>query len=129
MCATGNDAEVVLAQSHDREVALEATVDAEHGCVDHATDRDVHLSNHRALDRRECALPHDGEDGERCEVDEAGRLAHLKVLGVDDGRPPPCLPLAGTRHDGIAELLDEAGIALIPPRSLPADRLEEDGTE
>ena len=84
MCATGDDAEVILAQAHDRQVALEATVDAENRGVNNAANSNVHLTNGRLLNRCQGAWADDVEDREGGQVSQASGLTHLQVLSVDD---------------------------------------------
>ena len=129
MSASGDDAEVLVTKSHDGEVALEPSPGAENGGVHDLPDRYVHLAHRGALHHIQRRRSRDVEHRECREVDQSGRLAHLQVFGVDDGRPPARFPLGGARHHGVAELLHQTGVALVPPRTFPADRLVEHGTE
>ena len=85
MGAACHHAEVVGSQTHDREVGLETATLAEHRGVDDLADGHVHLAHRALLDHTERTGADDVEDRERGEIDHAGRLAHLQVLGVDDG--------------------------------------------
>ena len=129
MGTAGDDAEVVVAEAHHGEVGAEPAVGREHRRVDDLAHRDVHLTHADLLHGRESPGSGDVEHRERGEVDQARGLAHLQVLGVDDRRPPARLPLGGARHHGVAVLLDEPGIGLVPEGALPQDRLVEDGAE
>ena len=121
--AAGDDAELLVVQAHDREVGLEAAARAEHGRVDHASDRDVHLREHGSLQRVERARALHVEDRERGEVEQPGVLAHREMLGVDDRRPPARIPLGLPWLDAVA--LHQRRVRLVPLRALPACRLEE----
>ena len=88
MCTAGDHAEVVIAEAHNGEVGAEAAVGGEHRRVDNLAYGDVHLAHAHALHGRERARAGDVEECEGREVDQARGLAHLQVLGVDDGRPP-----------------------------------------
>ncbi len=127
--ATGDHAEVVVAEPHDGEVGQEAALGVEHRGVDDLADRDVALRDAGALHGLQRARALDVEDLERRQVDHAGVLAHGEVLGVDDRAPPARVPLVLARHDRVAVLLDETGVGLVPERALPAGGLEEDGAE
>ena len=74
-----------MCKSHDRQVGLEAAVRRQDGRVDDLPGGDVHLAQCRALHGVERAGTDHIEDAEGSEVDESGGLAHLQVLGVDDG--------------------------------------------
>ena len=100
---------------------------AEHGRVDDAADRHIHLCHHRVLQGVERTGTTHVEDRERGEVEDAGVLAHREMLGVDDRRPPARIPLGSARLDAV--LLDERRVGLVPLRPLPADRLVERGAE
>src|SRR5215467_7527847 len=71
MRTTGDDAEGVLGEPHDREVRPEAATWAEHRRVDNATDRDVHLREYRLLERIERSGAVHVEDRERGQVEDA----------------------------------------------------------
>ena len=125
MGAAGDDAEDVLLEPHDREVGLEAARLGQDRRVDDAADRDVHLAHRDVLDGRQRARADDVEDREGREVEDAGRLAHREVLGVDDRRPPAGIPLVRAGLDAV--LLDERRVAVVPLRPLPAGDLVERG--
>ena len=127
--AAGDHAEVVIAEAHDGEVGAEAAVGGEHRGVDDLAHGDVHLAHADLLHGGQRARTGDVEEREGGEVHQACGLAHLQVLGVDDGRPPAGLPLGGARHHGVAVLLDEPGVGLVVEGALPLDRLVEDGAE
>ena len=127
--AAGDDAEVVVAQPHHGQVGEEAALGVEHRRVDHLADRDVALRDAGALHGVERAGAGDVEDLERRQVDDAGRLAHPQVLGVDDRAPPAGVPLVLAGQYGVAVLLEEAGVGLVPVRPLPARGLEEHRAE
>ena len=57
------------------------------------------------------------EDLEGGEVDHAGVLTQVEVLGVDDGTPPTIVPLGFSL--GQAVTLDKVGVSLVPVRTLP----------
>ncbi len=126
--AAGDDAEVVVAQPHHGEVRAEAALGVEHRRVDHLADGHVALRDEGPLHRLFRGRPDDVEDGERGQVDDARRLAHREVLGVDDRGPPAGVPLVLARHDPVAVLAEQGGVGLVPERPLPADGLEELGT-
>ncbi len=123
--AASDDAKVLVAKPHDREVGLEAAVVAENRGVDVAAGGHVHLPQGDLLHRPQGAWALDVEDGEGGEVEDARPLAHGEVLGVDDGRPPARLPLSRAPGDAIAELIEQRPVGLVPHRPLPAGRLEE----
>src|SRR5207247_3511667 len=75
------------------------------------------------------AGPDDVEDGESREVEQARPLAHREVLGIDQRRPPPRLPLGRSASDAVAELFEQRGVRLVPLRPLPAGGLEEECSE
>ena len=129
MRTAGDHAEVVIAEAHDGEVGAEAAIGGEHRGVDDLAHGDVHLAHAHALHGRERARAGDVEECEGGEVHQACGLAHLQVLGVDDGRPPAGLPFGGARHHGVAVLLDEPGVGLVVEGALPLDRLVEDGAK
>src|SRR5229473_8568310 len=51
------------------------------------------------------------------------------MLGVDDGRPPARIPLVASGHHPFAVIGEQRLVGLIPVRSLPAGRFEEDGAQ
>ena len=120
----GDDAEAVVGHLHDRQIRLEAAAGREHRRVDHAAVRDVHLARGDRLHAVERAGADDVEDAERGQVEHRGALAHGEMLGVDDRRPPARVPLVLARPHAV--LLDERRVRLVPVRTLPRGRLEED---
>ena len=125
----GDDAEVLVAEPHDRQVGLEAAARREPRRVDDASDGRVDLAHRHRLQRVERTGPGDVEDRERREVEDPRAVAHREVLGVDDRRPPARVPLGLAPPDPVAVLLEQRRVRLVPLRTLPARRLEEDGAE
>ena len=82
---TGDDAEMVRSQSHDRQVGAEPASRGEHRGVDHLADGNVHLTHSAGLHHVQGARPDDVEDRERRQIDHARGLAHLQMFRVDDG--------------------------------------------
>ena len=84
-----------------------------------------HCATHGGLHGLEGPGADHVEDRERREVDDAGRLPHPQVLGVDDRGPPAGVPLVLARHHPVAVLRHQGGVGLVPERALPAGGLEE----
>ena len=124
--AARDDAEVLVAQAHDRQVGLEAAIWGEDRRVDDASHRNVHLPQRGGLHRSERSGPEDVEDGKGGEVEQACAVAHREVFRVDDRRPPTRLPFGGAAGHAVAVLLQQRRVRLVPLRSLPARCLEED---
>ena len=127
--ASGDDAEVLVAEPHDREVGLEASARREPRRVDDPADGDVALAHRHLLQRVQRARAREVEDRERGEVEDPRAVSHGEVLGVDDRRPPARVPLGLAPADAVAVLLEQRRVRLVPLRALPAGRLEEDGAE
>ena len=127
--AAGDDAELLVAEPHDRQVALERAARREHRRVDDLAVRDVHLAHRHPLHRLERARAGDVEDAERRQVEHRRAIAHRQVLGVDDRRPPARLPLRLAPVDPVAVLLEQRRVRLVPLRPLPGRGLEEDRAE
>ena len=77
MGASGDDAEDVVREPHDREVGLEPTARREQRRVDHAADGNIDVAQRDPLQTRERARARDLEDAERRQIEDAGGLAHL----------------------------------------------------
>ena len=119
----------VAAEPHDRQVRLDPAGLVEQRRVDDPPDRHVHLGDGHPLDVVERARAADVEDRERGQVDHPDPVAHGQVLGVDDRRPPARFPLGRAGHDPVAVLLEQRLVRVVPERTLPAGRLEEDRAE
>ena len=125
--AAGHDAELLVAEPHDREVGAEAAARREHRRVDHAPDRDVALAHRDALHGRERARAGHVEDAERGQVEHRRAVAHREVLRVDDRRPPARVPLRvaraharrRSRRAASRSTRTSAGAPRPPPRRRP----------
>ena len=127
--AAGDDAEVLVAEAHHRQVALERAARREHRRVDDLAVPDVHLAHRDRLHALERAGADHVEDAERGQVEHRRALAHREVLGVDDRRPPARLPLGLAARDPVAKFIEQLLVRLIPVRPLPRRRLVEHGAE
>src|SRR5215469_1409370 len=58
-------------------------------------------------------------------ADQAARVPHRQVLGVDDRRPPARLPLGLALHQPPGVALEQAGVRAVPVGPLPARGLDE----
>ena len=76
--------EVVLTESHDREVGPEASVGCKQRCVDRATDRDIARVDRHVIEEHQGAWTLKVELVERREVDHADMVTHVEVFGVGD---------------------------------------------
>ena len=129
VCAAGDDAEVLVAEPHDREVGLEAAARREPRRVDHAADAASTWRIDTCCSASSAPGPDDVEDRERRQVEDPGAVAHREVLGIDDRRPPARVPLGLAAPDPVAVLLEQRSVRLVPLRPLPPGGLEEDSAE
>ena len=74
--AARDDAELLVAEPHDREVRLETTARRQPGRVDDAPDGRVDLAHRYSLQRVERAGTGDVEDRERRQVEDPCAVAH-----------------------------------------------------
>src|SRR5439155_1093336 len=87
-----DDAKAMLAESSDREVALDAAAVIEHLGVGQGTDRTRHAVVCEVLEELGRAVPADLDLRERREVEDRGTLAARHVLDAERLRPQPPAP-------------------------------------
>ena len=119
-----DDSEAILAESGDREVALDSAACVQHLRVRDRADVPDDAVGAEALEQRRRALAGDLELGERGLVEESRRLAAGAVLGADRRRPVSPGPAARAQA-----LVTRGRIRLEPVRALPARFLAERGSE
>ena len=120
----GHDAEAVLGDAGDREVALDAAARVEHLRVGDGADgpRDAVVAH--PLQELGRPVAADLELGERGEVEERRGLAAGTVLLADGGRPQLARPAARPQR-----LVTERRVGLEPVGPLPAGLLAERGAQ
>ena len=100
--AARDDAEVLVAEPHDRQVGLEAAARREPAaCRRPSRPARRSAASTPAGARRRAPGPATSKIAERGEVEHCRPLPHREVLGVDDRRPPaacPTRPRAGRRR-------------------------------
>ena len=126
---SGDDAEVLVAEPHDRQIGAKAAAPVQYRRVDDPAGGDVHLTHRDRLEPGQRAGPEHVEDAECGQVEERRARAHRQMLGTDDRRPPARLPLRSALHHLVAELLEEQPVRLVPVRTLPTGGLEEERAE
>ena len=120
----GNDAEAILCEPRDREVALDPAARVEHRGVGDLTDltRDPVVAD--TFQERRRALARNVDLREARLVEERRALTAGAVLGSDRGRPESSRPATRPKR-----LVAGRGVRLEPVRPFPARLLAERGTE
>ena len=97
----------------------------EQGRVHAAPHRHVHVVHNDELEPGHRPRTLDVELVERRQVHHADAVTHRQVLGVDDRRPPPGVPLVRAVHVGLRVVGEQALVRRVPLRALPAAGVEE----
>ena len=123
----GDDAHLIVARAHHREIGVEAAVGGEPGRVDGAPHRHVDPVHGQAVGVFHGAGTGQLEDLEGAEVHQPAVLPQVEVLAHGDGAPPAVVPL----HLAVGQpvTLGEVGVGGEPLRALPGAGLEELGAE
>jgi hypothetical protein len=129
MSATGDNPERLIAQSHDGQVRLEPAALPKDRCVDNFPGIDIHLAHDDVLQGIQGTRACHVENGKGSKVNDPRAITHRQMFGVDDGRPPPRLPLGSSRHDPIAILGQQRFVRRVPVRSLPPRCFVEHSTQ